>query len=111
MKNKRLHLIYGNHDMVYKNPEYVKKHLLTYFDPKEEKEAILFEQLNFHEAIILKHTGTGQEIFLTHGASGRFYELPRLALSAFYGKGTLETITSVGYCRPYQSCEKQQGTD
>lgn len=71
-EEKRLHLIYGNHDMVYKNPEYVKKHLLTYFDPKEEKEAILFDELKFHEAIILKHRETQQEIFLTHGHQADF---------------------------------------
>ncbi len=71
-EEKRLHLIYGNHDMVYKNPEYVKKHLLTYFDPKEEKDAVLFQDLTFHEALLLKHQNTGQEIFLTHGHQADF---------------------------------------
>ena len=71
-EENRLHLIYGNHDMVYKNPEYVKKHLQTYFDPKEEKDTVLFQDLTFHEAILLKHQRTGQEIFLTHGHQADF---------------------------------------
>ena len=71
-EESRLHLIYGNHDMVYKNPEYVKKHLQTYFDPKEEKDTVLFQDLTFHEAILLKHQRTGQEIFLTHGHQADF---------------------------------------
>ena len=71
-EENRLHLIYGNHDMVYKNPEYVKKHLQTYFDPKEEKDTVLFQDLTFHEAILLKHQSTGQEIFLTHGHQADF---------------------------------------
>ena len=29
----RLHMIWGNHDMVYKDPDYVKKQLSTYFEP------------------------------------------------------------------------------
>ena len=68
----RLHLIYGNHDMVYKNPDYVQKHLRTYYDPKDEKENILFENLKFEEAIVLKHRQNGQEIFLTHGHQADF---------------------------------------
>ncbi len=71
-EDNRLHLIFGNHDMVYKNPDYVQKHLKTYFDPKNEREAILFENLKFHEAIRLKHKVTGQEIFLTHGHQADF---------------------------------------
>ncbi|MGI9548299.1 MAG: serine/threonine protein phosphatase, partial [Flavobacteriaceae bacterium] len=57
-EENRLHLVYGNHDMVYKDQEYVKKHLKTYYDPKDEKEAILFENLKFHEALLLRHKET-----------------------------------------------------
>ena len=64
---KRLHFIYGNHDMVYRDPKYVKKHLSSYFDPKDGREEILFENLEYHEAITLKHCDTEQELFLCHG--------------------------------------------
>lgn len=63
----RLHFIYGNHDMVYRDPKYVKKHLSSYFDPKNGKEEILFKNLEYHEAITLKHSDTNQELFLCHG--------------------------------------------
>ena len=39
---------------------------------KEEKEAVLFQDLKFHEAIVLKHREDGQEIFLTHGHQADF---------------------------------------
>lgn len=71
-EKRRLHMIYGNHDMVYRNPEYVRKNLYTYFEPKDGKEAILLDQLKFHEAIILKHSESGQELFLTHGHQADF---------------------------------------
>ena len=64
---RRLHMIWGNHDMVYKDPEYVKKHLSSYFEPIDESEKELFEGITYNEAIILKHTETEQEVFLTHG--------------------------------------------
>ena len=63
----RLHMIWGNHDMVYRNSEYVDKHLSTYFDPKVGEEVELFCHLEYHEGIVLKHESTGQELFLAHG--------------------------------------------
>jgi len=71
-EENRLHMIYGNHDMVYRNPEYVKRNLYTYFEPKDEKAAALLDKLQFHEAIILKHDENGQELFLTHGHQADF---------------------------------------
>lgn len=66
-KEKKLHMIWGNHDMVYRNPDYVKKNLANYFDPKVGKHVELFGDINYHEGIVLKHSNTGQELFLTHG--------------------------------------------
>jgi predicted phosphodiesterase len=63
----RLHLIWGNHDMVYKNPNYVKKYLSTYFDEKTGENVELFKDITYSEGIILKNTETEQELFLTHG--------------------------------------------
>jgi len=65
--SNRLHMIWGNHDMVYRDPNYTKEHLSTYFDPKENKEKPLFDNITYHEAIRLIHKNTQQEIFLTHG--------------------------------------------
>lgn len=65
--SKRLHLIWGNHDMVYRNPKYVEKHLSRYVDPKNDRVEVLFNKLEYHEAIVLKHRKSKQEIFLCHG--------------------------------------------
>ena len=63
----RLHMLWGNHDMVYKDENYVKKHLWSYFEPIEECEKELFQGITYNEGVILKHSHTQQEIFLTHG--------------------------------------------
>ena len=36
-------MIWGNHDMVYRDPKYVEKHLSTYFDPKTGEDVELFK--------------------------------------------------------------------
>ena len=66
-KENRLHMIWGNHDMVYRYPEYVKKHLSTYFDENLGEDVELFCDIKYNEGIVLKHSETKQEIFLTHG--------------------------------------------
>lgn len=63
----RLHMLWGNHDMVYKDPEYVEKHLSSYFEPIDESNKELFRNITYHEALILKHKNTDQELFLVHG--------------------------------------------
>ncbi|WP_417370268.1 metallophosphoesterase [Gelidibacter japonicus] len=63
----RLHMIWGNHDMAYKNSDYVKKNLFTYFDKRLGADVDLFPGIEYHEGIRLKHTETKQEIFLVHG--------------------------------------------
>ncbi len=63
----RLHMIWGNHDMVYRNKNYVNKHLNTYFDPKTGEDKDLFCDIKYHEGIVLKHSKTNQELFLCHG--------------------------------------------
>ncbi len=68
----RLHLIFGNHDFVYKNPTTVKKLLSEYFDAKEGKNIPLFPNIKFEEAIILEHQESNQELFLTHGHQADF---------------------------------------
>ncbi len=64
---ERLHMIWGNHDMVYRNESYVSKHLNSFFDPKTGAREDLFCDIKYHEGIVLQHEATGQELFLTHG--------------------------------------------
>lgn len=66
-EENRLHMVWGNHDMVYRDPEYVKKHLSHYFEPIEDKDKALFEDIAYHEALLLTHNETKQEIFCAHG--------------------------------------------
>jgi predicted phosphodiesterase len=63
----RLHMVWGNHDMVYKDASYVKKNLSHYFEPIDGTDKELFEGIEYYEALVLKHKTTNQEIFCTHG--------------------------------------------
>lgn len=68
----RLHMIWGNHDMVFRNPSVVKKNFSEFFDMNLGKKVPLMPGLKYHEAIVLENTTIQQEIFLIHGHQADF---------------------------------------
>ncbi|WP_282787013.1 metallophosphoesterase [Flavobacterium croceum] len=82
LQNK-LHMIWGNHDMVYRNPNIVKKNFSEYFDNTEGKKLPLMPHLQFYEGIVLQHAETGQELFLTHGHQADFMNYVGWKLNKF----------------------------
>ena len=69
---RRLELLWGNHDMVYRDEAFVKKHLWKFFDRKTNSEKPLLPGIKINEAIVLQHEKTKQEIFLAHGHQADF---------------------------------------
>lgn len=82
-KEKRIHLIYGNHDMVKKKQKWVRENLSFYYDEREKKYLPLFPKIKLHEGIILKHKETKKEIFLLHGHQADFLNDMLWVLSRF----------------------------
>lgn len=70
---KRLHIIYGNHDMIKKNEKYVKDNLYTMYDSVQKKEVLLFPNIKVHEGVILHYIPTKDKILLLHGHQGDFF--------------------------------------
>ncbi|WP_242092024.1 metallophosphoesterase [Aestuariivivens sediminicola] len=96
----RLHLIWGNHDMVYRDSNYVEKHLSTYFDPKTGKEIDLFKNITFHEAIILNHRKTKQNLFLTHGHQADWWNFVFWKWSRFLVRILWKPLNVMGIADP-----------
>jgi UDP-2,3-diacylglucosamine pyrophosphatase LpxH len=80
----RLEMIYGNHDMVYRNESFVQKHFTEYFDTKEGKKLPLMPNLKFYEGIVLENLETQQEIFLTHGHQADFMNYVGWKINRFF---------------------------
>lgn len=99
-KKGRLHMIWGNHDMVYRDPEYVKKNLSTYFDPKIGKDVKLFDKIEYNEAIILKHKDTKQEIFLAHGHQADWWNYTFWKWSRFMVRILWKPLNVMGIADP-----------
>ncbi|NNL16398.1 MAG: serine/threonine protein phosphatase [Flavobacteriaceae bacterium] len=96
----KLHMIWGNHDMVYRDPKYVKKHLTSYFDPKTGKDEDLFRGIAYHEAIVLKHCETNQEVFLTHGHQADWWNYTFWRWSRFMVRVLWKPLNVMGIADP-----------
>ncbi|MGY0391561.1 metallophosphoesterase [Bizionia sp. KMM 8389] len=99
-KNNRLHLLYGNHDMVYKDPKFVAKTLSSYYDPITGKEEALFPNIKIHEAILLKNTDSNQELFLTHGHQADWWNYSCWKLSRFLVRVLWKPLNVIGISNP-----------
>ncbi len=107
--SNRLHMIWGNHDMVYRDPKYVKKHLSTYFDPKEGKDMELFKDIQYHEGIVLKHCETDQELFLTHGHQADWWNYLFWKWSRFMVRVLWKPLNVMGIADPTSPAKNYKG--
>ncbi len=64
---KRLYMLYGNHDMVKKYARFSKKKWNDYFCTAKQCRTALFPEIKFYPALILRNPKTGKELYLTHG--------------------------------------------
>lgn len=64
---KRLYMIYGNHDIVKKYSFFTKRKCESYFCTTNQREEPLFPGICFYPGIILRNDKTGESLYLTHG--------------------------------------------
>ncbi len=69
-KDDRLFLIWGNHNIVWKNQKYIEKNLFKYYDERKRCIKPLFDGIEIHEGLILRHSNMEKKIFLFHGHQG-----------------------------------------
>ncbi len=109
-KKDRLAMIWGNHDMVYRDPKYVKKHLNSYFEPKTDEDILLFPDIKYHEAIILKHKHTQQELFLLHGHQADFMNYIGWKINRFLVRVLWKPLQVVGISDPTSPAKNYRET-
>lgn len=66
----RYRMIYGNHDIVKKNPAFMDANLRRYYNNHTRCFEPLFENPKAYEGLILKNSATKNKILLVHGHQG-----------------------------------------
>ena len=95
----RLHLIWGNHDMDYRNPKNVRKNLNYYYDVIDGKEKELMINISFSAAIRLEQEDK-KSIFLMHGHQADWFNYNFWKLSRFLVKILWRPLQLIGINDP-----------
>lgn len=66
----RMYRLFGNHDMILRDKNWVRRNLMHFEDDYQEVETDLFEGIEIPESLILKYRKTGDEFLLVHGHQG-----------------------------------------
>ncbi len=85
----RLHLLWGNHDMIFRDPLAVERMLYKLITPKNIKEKEKLFDLKFYESLLLKIENTDKTIFLIHGHQAdwlnyKFWKVSRFFVRYFW---------------------------
>ncbi|GAB6155458.1 hypothetical protein JCM17380_42090 [Desulfosporosinus burensis] len=110
-KEGRLYSIFGNHDMVKRDHEFVKNNMYQYFDEQEKKYIPLFENIKVHEGLVLKHKLTNQKILLIHGHQVSFIDYEMWKLSRFLVRYLWRPLESFGVNDPTSTAKNYDKKD
>ncbi|WP_315079281.1 metallophosphoesterase [uncultured Clostridium sp.] len=83
---KRLYLLYGNHDMVKAKPNFIPKQekLLAQIGYNFGKELVkLYNNIQFHEGLVLRYTPMNKDILVFHGHQVDFMNCELWKISRF----------------------------
>ena len=97
---KKLHMIWGNHDMTLKSEMKSAKLLDTYFDKITGTDKDLLKGLVFDEGIILEPEGFDKNILLIHGHQADFYNYVWWKWSRFLVRVLWKPLQVVGIKDP-----------
>lgn len=103
----RLCLMYGNHDIVKREPGFFRRHF-TRFRSRNGKEAPLFTGLQPLEGLILRYAETGDRIFLLHGHQADLMSGPLWRLSRFLVRYLWKPLESLGVNDPTSTSKNRK---
>lgn len=107
----RLHLLYGNHDIVKRDSEYVENNLFTFYDEREKKLVPLFENIKISEGLILNYKETGNKILLIHGHQGDFQNDDTWRISRFLVRYLWRPLEMYGINNPTSPAKNYKKKD
>jgi UDP-2,3-diacylglucosamine pyrophosphatase LpxH len=96
----RFFLLYGNHNIYLKSPQYVKEHYFHFYDEYNQETIELFKDIVPQEALVLKNKTTDQEILIVHGHQGDFMNDQFWKLSMFLLRYFWRFMHIVGFENP-----------
>ena len=83
-RQKRLYLLWGNHDMEFRDPIMVEKVLHSFFTPKNILDKEAFFDLEYYESLVLEFEHTERTIFAIHGHQADYMNYKHWKFNRFF---------------------------
>lgn len=80
----RAYMLWGNHDMIFRDPKVVEKMVYTIINPNELAEKQRLFNLKYYESILLEIENTDKNILLIHGHQADWFNYKFWKLSRFF---------------------------
>lgn len=98
--DKRLIMLYGNHNIFLRNKRYVKKNLYYYYDEYTQDIHNLFKGITPYESLVLKHKYSKQKILAVHGHQGDLMNDQLWPINMFFVRYFWRFMHLVGFQNP-----------
>lgn len=96
----RFYSVYGNHDIIKKNPKFVNSHFHTYYCENGLCHKPLFPHISFYPSIILEDKEKKKDIYLTHGHQSDMLNSTFWPLSRFLVRFLWHPLENLGIPDP-----------
>ena len=83
-QKNRLYLLWGNHDMEFRNPLMVEKILHSFFKPENIIAKETYFNLEYYESLLLKIENTKKNIFAIHGHQADYMNYTHWKFNRFF---------------------------
>lgn len=108
LRKNRLFMIYGNHDMIKKKENWVKKNMVNGVSECYNQNIELFHDIKIYEGIVLNHTKTENTIFLLHGHQVEIFSYDLWRLSRFLVRYLWRPLELIGINDPTNPCNNKK---
>lgn len=104
----RFYMIYGNHDIVKRDPKYSKTKCKSFFCDSTNSVIPLFPGINITEGLILDYQNTPYQIFLTHGHQADILNDTFWRLSRFLVRYLWKPLELIGIRDPTSAAKNSE---
>lgn len=110
-QQRRLYMVYGNHDMEKKKKGYSKSLCSTYFCTDTQCKETLFPDLPFYESILLENPCGNFQLCLTHGHQADFFNSTFWKLNRFLVRYVWRPLEHFGVLDPTSAAKNYTHKD
>ncbi len=107
-KDNRLVMMYGNHDIIKRDPRYTQTKCHSFYCDSLNSQMALFPGIKMIEGLILQYRNPENRIFLTHGHQGDYLNDPLWKLSRFLVRYLWKPLELIGIKDPTSAAKNNE---